>query len=198
MLNFQQKPDTDTDTDSNGNISDSRKSKDVLKKYISSSRIRKRIKKLAKKINKDYKGKSPILIGVLNGSFIFISDLARELKLELKIDFLKLSSYGAGKISSGQLTMLSELTCAIEGNDILVVEDIVDSGLSLKFLRDLILMQNPASLEFVTLLYKKGLSGLDFDIKYIGFKIPDKFVVGYGLDFAEKYRNLKAIYILKN
>jgi hypoxanthine phosphoribosyltransferase len=194
MLNFQQKPDTDTD----GNISDSRSTKAVLKKYISSSRIRKRIKKLAKKINKDYKGKSPILIGVLNGSFIFISDLARELKLELKIDFLKLSSYGAGKISSGQLTMLSELTCAIEGNDILVVEDIVDSGLSLKFLRDLILRQNPASLEFVTLLYKKGLSGLDFDIKYIGFKIPDKFVVGYGLDFAEKYRNLKAIYILKN
>jgi hypoxanthine phosphoribosyltransferase len=171
--------------------------KGKLKTYISEARIQKRVKKLARKISKDYKGKTPILIGVLNGSFIFISDLAREISIDLEIDFIKLSSYGDSKISSGQVKMLKELNCAIEGRDILVVEDIVDSGLSVKFIRDMILEQKPASLEFVTLLYKKGLSSLDFDIRYIGFKIPNKFVVGYGLDFAQKYRDLKEVYILK-
>jgi hypoxanthine phosphoribosyltransferase len=172
--------------------------KDKLKLYISSSRIQKKVKKLAKRINKDYKGRIPILVGVLNGSFIFISDLARELKVETEIDFLKLSSYGERKISSGEVKMLKELNCQIEGRDIIIVEDIVDSGISVKYIRDVILSRNPASLEFVSLLFKKGLSNLDFEIKYIGFKIPNKFVVGYGVDFAQKYRNLKHVYILKN
>jgi hypoxanthine phosphoribosyltransferase len=171
--------------------------KEKLKTYISEARIQKRVKKLARKISKDYKGRVPILIGVLNGSFILISDLSREIKVDLEIDFIKLSSYGDSKISSGEVTMLKELNCPIEGRDIIVVEDIVDSGLSLKFIRDLILSQKPASLEFVTLLFKKNLSNLDFEVKYIGFKIKNKFVVGYGLDYAQKYRNLKEIYILK-
>lgn len=171
--------------------------KGKLKTYISKARIKKRVEKLARRISKDYKGKTPILIGVLNGSFIFISDLAREIKVDLEIDFIKLSSYGDSKISSGEVKMLKELNASIQGRDIIVVEDIVDSGLSVKFMRDIILAQNPASLEFVTLLFKKGLSNLDFKIKYIGFKIPNKFVVGYGLDFAQKYRDLKEIFILK-
>jgi hypoxanthine phosphoribosyltransferase len=171
--------------------------KEKLKTYISEARIQKRVKKLARRISKDYKGRVPILIGVLNGSFILISDLSREIKVDLEIDFIKLSSYGDSKISSGEVTMLKELNCPIEGRDIIVVEDIVDSGLSLKFIRDLILSQKPASLEFVTLLFKKNLSNLDFEVKYIGFKIKNKFVVGYGLDYAQKYRNLKEIYILK-
>jgi hypoxanthine phosphoribosyltransferase len=171
--------------------------KDKLKTYISEARIQKRVKKLARKISKDYKGRVPILIGVLNGSFILVSDLSREITVDLEIDFIKLSSYGDSKISSGEVKMLKELNCAIEGRDIIVVEDIVDSGLSVKFIRDLILSRKPASLEFVTLLFKKNLSNLDFEVKYIGFKIPNKFVVGYGLDYAQKYRNLKEIFILK-
>lgn len=171
--------------------------KEKLKTYISEARIQKRVKKLARKISKDYKGRVPILIGVLNGSFILISDLSRAITVDLEIDFIKLSSYGDSKISSGEVKMLKELNCPIEGRDIIVVEDIVDSGLSVKYIRDLILSQNPASLEFVTLLFKKNISNLDFEVKYIGFKIPNKFVVGYGLDYAQKYRNLKEIFILK-
>jgi hypoxanthine phosphoribosyltransferase len=173
-------------------------SKEKLTSYIDKKRIQKKIKGLARKISGDYKGKVPIFIGVLNGSFIFISDLVRNMKVDLEIDFLKLSSYGDSTISSGDVKLLKDLNCTIEGRDIIVVEDIVDSGLSLKYMRDLILAHNPSSLEFVTLLFKKGLSNLDFNIKYIGFKIPNKFVVGYGLDYAQKYRNLSGVYILNN
>lgn len=171
--------------------------KGKLKKFISEEQIRKRVKKLARKISKDYKGKVPILIGVLNGSYILIGDLSREITVDLEIDFIKLSSYGDSKISSGEVKMLKELNCPVEGRDIIVVEDIVDSGLSVKYIRDLIMSQKPASLEFVALLHKTEVSSLDFKVKYVGFEIPNKFVVGYGLDYAQKYRNLKEVYILK-
>lgn len=171
--------------------------KSKLKEYISRSAIDKRVTELAKRITKDYKGKTPIFIGVLNGSFIFISDLIRKVKLETEVDFLKLSSYGDRKISSGNVRLLKDLNCVITDRDIIVVEDIVDSGVSIKFMRDLILNHSPASLEFATLLYKKNMSKLDFNIKYIGFNIKNEFVVGYGLDFAQRYRNLKSIYILE-
>ena len=174
------------------------KDKGKLKTYITKKQISKKVKEIAAKISKDYIDKTPILIGVLNGSYILISDLSREITVDLEIDFIKLSSYGDSKISSGNVTLLKDLNCQIEGRNIIVVEDIVDSGLSLKYIRDLILSQKPASLEFVAFLFKKGISNLDFKIKYIGYKIPNKFVVGYGLDFAQKYRNLKEIYILKN
>jgi len=172
--------------------------KSTLKPYINKNEIRKRVKRIARKIDKDYKGKVPVFIGVLNGSFIFISDLVRELKLDTEIDFLKLSSYGDSKISSGNVRLLKDLNCDIEGRDIIIVEDIIDSGLSIRYIRNLVLAHKPASLEFATLLFKKGLSNLEFDIKYIGFKIKNKFVVGYGLDYSQKYRNLKEICILKN
>lgn len=146
----------------------------------------------------DYDDKNPIFIGILNGSFIFIADLVRELGIDMEIDFLKLSSYGDTKISSGNVTLLKDLNCSIEKRHVVVIEDIIDSGISIDYIRNLILLRHPASLEFVTLLFKKDLSNLSFDIKYIGFKIPNKFVVGYGLDFAQKYRNLKSIHILHN
>ncbi len=174
----------------------SHKKKVHLEKYISRKTISGRIKKIADKINKDYKGKKPIFIGILNGSFIFLSDLIREIKIDCEIDFLKLSSYGDEKISSGNVTMLKELNCEIENRDIIIVEDIVDSGLSANFIKELVEHKKPASLRFVTLLFKKDISKLNFKIDYIGFKIDNKFVVGYGLDFAQQYRNLNAIYVL--
>jgi len=170
--------------------------KEKLKLFISSRRIRKRVAKLAKKISNDYKSKVPVFIGVLNGSFVFMSDLLREVKLETEVDFLKLSSYGDMKISAGDVRLLKDLNCSIEDRDVLVVEDIIDSGLSANFIRDLILNHRPKTLEFVTLLYKKEINKLNFKVKYSGFKIPNKFVVGYGLDHSQKYRNLKSIYVL--
>jgi len=173
-------------------------SKNGLKLYIDRLTINKRVRELADRISKDYKGKVPIFIGVLNGAFIFMSDLVRQVKLDTEIDFLKLSSYGENKISSGNVRLLKDINCPIADRDIIIVEDIIDSGLSIKFIRDLIAIQKPNSLEFASFLFKKGLSNLDFNIKYVGFKIPNKFVVGYGLDYAQKYRNLKSLYILKN
>jgi len=172
--------------------------KSKLKLYIDHRSIDKKVNELAARINKDYKGKVPIFIGVLNGSFIFLSDLLRKVDLDIEVDFLKLSSYGDNKISSGNIRLLKDLNCPIADRDIIVVEDIVDSGLSLSFIRDLISNHKPSSLEFVSFLYKKNIANLNFKIKYIGYKIPNKFVVGYGLDYAQKYRNLKSIYILNN
>ncbi len=174
------------------------KFKDNLKLFIDKKSINKRVEELADKINSDYKNKNPLFIGILNGSFIFLSDIIRKLKLDIEIDFLKVSSYGQNKISSGDVRILNELNSSIEGKDIVVVEDIIDSGCSIKYINSLILGSNPGSLEYLTLLYKKSCPNPGFDIKYTGFKIPDKFVVGYGLDYAQKYRNLKSIYILNN
>lgn len=165
--------------------------------YISYAKVQKRIKELAVRINREYKGKSPIFIGVLNGAFMFLSDLIKELKIDCEIDFLKLSSYGNKKISSGRVTLLKSLNCEIEGRDIIVVEDIIDSGLSIKYIKNIIEENNPKSLRFASLLYKKDVAKLDFKIDYIGFKITNKFVIGYGLDYAQKYRNLKGIFVLK-
>lgn len=164
--------------------------------YIPEEKIRLRVKDLAVQINKDYAGKVPIFIGVLNGSFIFFSDLIREIKVECEVDFLKLSSYGDAKISSGNVTMLKDLNCPVPGRDIIVVEDVVDSGLSIDFIKRLIMRQNPKSFRVVTLLYKTDAAKIDFPIDYVGFEIPSEFVIGYGLDFAQKVRNLKSIYRL--
>jgi len=169
-----------------------------VKLYLDRKSIDKKVQQLADRISDDYKGKNPLFVGVLNGSFIFLADLVRRVKVSCEIDFLKLSSYGSNNISSGNIVLLKDLESHVTGRDVLVVEDIIDSGLSMKFIRELIMSHKPNSLEFVSLLLKKGVSNLNFKIKYIGFKIPNKFVVGYGLDYAQKYRNLKSIYILKN
>ena len=167
-----------------------------LEVYIEESQISRRVKEIAEEINRDYAGKSPIFIGVLNGAFVFLSDLIREINIDCEIDFLKLSSYGDSQISSGDITLLKELNCEIEGQDVIIVEDIIDSGLSIKYMKSLIEKHNPSSLKIVTFLYKEETVKLDFEIDYIGFKIENKFVVGYGLDYAQKYRNLKSIYML--
>ena len=164
--------------------------------FLSEEQIRKRIKELASHINADYAGKTPIFIGILNGSFIFFADLIREITVDCEVDFLKLSSYGDAKITSGQVTLLKDLNCQVEGRDIIVVEDIVDSGLSIDFIKKLILRENPRSFRVVSLLFKKSVSKIDFPIDYVGFEIPPEFVIGYGLDYAQKLRNLRAIYRL--
>ncbi len=163
---------------------------------ISERRIKERIKVLARKLSKDYKDTVPVFIGVLNGSFIFFADLVREVSIDCEIDFLKLSSYGDAKISSGNVKLLKDLNCQVEGRDIIIVEDVIDSGLSMEYIKNLITQQNPKSFRVVTLLYKKDAVKTKMKIDYIGFSIPKDFVIGYGLDYAQRMRHLKSIYRL--
>ena len=164
--------------------------------FIPEAEIQKRVQELASEINRDYDGKTPIFIGVLNGSFIFFSDLIRQINIDCEIDFFKLSSYGDAKISSGNVKLLKDLNCQVTDRDIIIVEDIIDSGLSMDFIKKLIAKQNPRSFAVVTLLYKSDCVKIDFKVDYIGFQIPNHFVIGYGLDYAQKARNLRSIYIL--
>jgi len=163
---------------------------------LTEDQIQNRIKELAKQISSDYKSSLPVFIGVLNGSFLFMSDLIRSLTINCEIDFFKLSSYGDAKISTGNVTLLKELNCEVNDRDIIIVEDIVDTGLSLKYIEELFAEKSPNSMKVVSLLVKPGSLKYDVKIDYIGFRIPDKFVIGYGLDFAQKYRNLRGIYVL--
>jgi hypoxanthine phosphoribosyltransferase len=164
--------------------------------FIAEDAIQRRVRELAAEINRDYAGKTPIFIGVLNGSFIFFSDLIRNIEVDCEIDFFKLSSYGDAKISSGNVKLLKDLNCQVTDRDIVIVEDIIDSGLSMDFIKKLIAKQNPRSFAVVTLLYKSDCVKIDFKVDYIGFQIPNHFVIGYGLDYAQKARNLRSIYIL--
>jgi hypoxanthine phosphoribosyltransferase len=158
--------------------------------------IQARIKEIGMQISSEYSGKVPVLIGVLNGSFLFLADLIRNIGINCEIDFFKLSSYGDEKISSGKVRLIKELNCDIKGRDIIIVEDIVDSGLSIKFIEELILKENPASWKVASLLVKPNSLRYNVKIDYIGFNIPSKFVVGYGLDYGQKFRNLRSIYVL--
>ncbi len=162
--------------------------------YLSEDQIKNRVKELAARINEEYRDKVPIFIGILNGSFIFFADLIREVTIDCEVDFLKLSSYGDAKITSGQVRLLKDLNCQVTGRDIIVVEDIVDSGLSIDFMKQIVTKEKPASFRVVTLLLKKSVAKVEFPIDYVGFEIPPEFVIGYGLDYAQKVRNLKAIY----
>ena len=164
--------------------------------YLAEDEIQKRIKELAEQLSKDYKGKVPVFIGVLNGSFLFMSDIIRYMNIDCEIDFFKLSSYGDEKISSGRVKLLKELNCDVNGRDIVIVEDIVDTGLSINYIEDLFSEKKPNSMKVVSLLVKPGSLKYDVKIDYIGFDIPSKFVIGYGLDYAQKYRNLRSIYVL--
>jgi hypoxanthine phosphoribosyltransferase len=163
---------------------------------LTEDQIQQRIKELAEQISSDYKSSLPVFIGVLNGSFLFMSDLIRYLTIDCEVDFFKLSSYGDAKISSGNVKLLKELNCEVNDRDIIIVEDIVDTGLSIKYIEELFSEKSPNSMKVVSLLVKPGSLKYDVKIDYIGFKIPDKFVIGYGLDFAQKYRNLRGIYVL--
>jgi len=165
---------------------------------ITEKQIKDRIKELGKEISKEYRGKLPIFIGILNGSFMFLSDLLREITIHCEMDFLKLSSYGDEKISSGNVRTLKELNADISERHIIIVEDIVDSGLSIDYIDKLLNKYHPTSIKYVSLLVKPGSIKYDIKIDYIGFEISDQFVIGYGLDYAQKYRNLSSIYVLSN
>lgn len=163
---------------------------EVTQVVISEEQLQSRIRELGKEITADYDGRAPLLVGVLKGAFVFMADLARTIDLPIEFDFMAVASYGAATKSSGVVRIVKDLDADLTGRDVLVVEDIVDSGLTLAYLRRNLMARNPASLEVCALLVKEGLQRDDPNLKYVGFKIPPEFVVGYGLDHAEKYRNL--------
>jgi hypoxanthine phosphoribosyltransferase len=169
---------------------------EIFETLLSEDQIQNRIKELGKEISRDYEGKIPVFVGVLNGAFIFMADLIKHISINCEVDFYKLSSYGDAKISSGKVKLLKELNCDVNERDVIIVEDIVDSGLSIKYLEELFNEHNPASMRVVSLLRKPQSLKYDVKIDYIGFDIPSKFVIGYGLDYEQKYRNLKSIYVL--
>jgi hypoxanthine phosphoribosyltransferase len=136
-------------------------------------------------------------VGVLNGAIIFMADLIRQLSIECEIDFIKISSYGDKRISSGQITMIKDFSADLNSRDVIVVEDIVDSGLSINYLKKRIESMKPQSIKFVSLLVKRDGAVVPYNIEYVGFEIENKFVVGYGLDISQKYRNLNDIYQLE-
>ena len=169
----------------------------LTKGLFTEEEISKRVKELGAQIKKDYEGKDLILITVLRGAFIFMADLVRAIDTdEVEMDFMAVSSYGAQAKTSGIVRILKDLDTNIEGRNVLIVEDILDSGVTLKYLSKNIKSRNPKSLEVVTLLLKEGKQETDMRCKYIGFECEDAFVVGYGLDYAEKYRNLPYIGVL--
>lgn len=163
---------------------------------ISEESIQKRVKEVAAEISRDYEGRVPIMVGVLNGGVLFLADLIRNLSIDCEMDFIKISSYGNQRVSSGEITMIKDFSADLHGRDIIVVEDIVDSGLSVQYLKRRIQNMKPASIKFVSLLIKKGSLKVDLAIEYIGFEIENKFVIGYGLDYKQLKRNVNAIYQL--
>ena len=164
---------------------------------ISSEQIAARIAELAAEIDRDYGDKNPLFVCILKGSMFFFSDLLKALSIPAEIDFISVSSYGAGDKSTGKNNMKKDLSEPIEGRHVVLVEDIVDSGNTLAHLRDLLMTRNPASLSICTLLDKPDRRVTDVAVKYCGFVIPDEFIVGYGLDYAERYRLEKDIFVLK-
>ncbi|MEX0771218.1 MAG: hypoxanthine phosphoribosyltransferase [Balneolaceae bacterium] len=163
--------------------------------YLTEEEIRKRVIELGETLSRDFRGKDPIFIGVLNGAFVFLSDLIRALTIPCEIDFIKLSSYGDEKISSGQVTELKGIDADLRDRHVILVEDIVDTGLSLEYLTGRLNGSGFASLTTVTLLHKHEATKHEVLPDYVGFKLPNLFIIGYGLDFAQKGRNLPQIYI---
>lgn len=170
--------------------------KDFEKVLIDEKKLQKRIKELADEISRDYAGKKPLFIGILKGSVFFITDLLRYLTIPAQMDFMAVSSYGAGTKSSGEVKVLKDLSAPISGKDVIIVEDIVDSGNTLSYLKRLLVSRNPASIKICTLLDKPDRRKTDVVTDYSGFVIPDEFVVGYGLDYDEDYRQCPEVYVL--
>ena len=170
---------------------------DIERVLFTEQELKDRVAEIAAQIDRDYAGKEPMLISVLRGSFIFMADLVRSITLPCTVDFMAVSSYGAGTTSSGQVKITKDLSESIEGRDIIVVEDILDSGNTLSYLFQLLQARHPASVRLCTLLDKPSRRTKPVTADYTGFNVEDLFVVGYGLDYAEKYRNLPYIGILK-
>ena len=162
---------------------------------LNPEQIRKKVEELGEQITKDYQGKDLILVGILKGSIVFMADLIRAIDLPIIIDFISVASYGSGMESSGIVRLLHDLTKPIEGKDVLLVEDIVDTGLTLEYLQENLTTRHPGSIKICAFLDKKEARNKDIDLKidYVGFEVPDRFLVGYGLDYNEQYRNLPFI-----
>ncbi|HET9961202.1 MAG TPA: hypoxanthine phosphoribosyltransferase [Nitrospiraceae bacterium] len=157
---------------------------------VTQEQMRTRIRELGRQIASDYAGKDLVLLGVLKGAYAFYADLARAIRIPLRVDFIVVTSYGTRSKSSGKVKLVSDLTEPIAGKDVLLVEDIVDSGLTVNYLLKALAKRKPRSLKVCTLLSKPERRTIDVELQYVGFKIPNKFVVGYGLDYQQKYRNL--------
>ncbi|MFT8312778.1 MAG: hypoxanthine phosphoribosyltransferase [Clostridium sp.] len=170
---------------------------DIKEVLFTEGQIRDKIKEIGKKISTDYREKDLILIGILKGSVMFMSDLMKEITIPCSMDFMAVSSYGNSTESTGKVKILKDLDFSVEGKDILIIEDIIDSGITLAYLKEYLYSKKPNSLEISTLLNKPERRKINIEAKYTGFNVPDAFLVGYGLDFAEKYRNLPYIGILK-
>ena len=166
---------------------------DVL---VSTEDLERRVRELGEEISRDYSGRDLLLIGVLKGAVPFLADLMRELTIDCEVDFMAVSSYGSATDSSGVVRILKDLDAAIEGRDVLVVEDIIDSGLTLHYLMKNLKARNPASLEVCALLTKPERRRVEMPIRYVGFEIPDRFAIGYGLDHGQRYRNLRYVAVL--
>ena len=170
---------------------------DIEEVLITAQEIEDKISGLAKLITEAYRDKDLLLVGVLKGAFVFMADLAREIQLPVEFDFMAVSSYGSSTKSSGVVRILKDLDYEITGRHVLLVEDIIDSGLTISYLLRYLEARGPKSLEICSLFWKKGEQAVPLDVRYPGFEIPPVFVVGYGLDYAEKYRNLSYIGVLK-
>ncbi|HBQ58870.1 MAG TPA: hypoxanthine phosphoribosyltransferase [Balneolaceae bacterium] len=167
-----------------------------FKIFITKEQIDERMNQLGSQLDRDFEGKRPIFIGILNGAFIFLSDLMRHVSITCEVDFMKLSSYGDEKVSSGQVTELKHIDAKIEDRHVILVEDIVDTGLSMNYMVERIKENSPTSVSVCTLLHKKAATKYEVQLDYVGFEIPDAFVLGYGLDYAQEGRNLSQIYVL--
>ncbi len=170
---------------------------DISEVLFSEAQLKERIAELGQQLSEDFSGKNPLVICVLKGAFIFMGDLIRNMSIPLEIDFMAVSSYGAASKSSGVVKINKDLDVPVEGRDLIIVEDITDSGLTLQFLQDVLRRKKANSISVVALFDKPARRKVDIKADYVGFLLPDEFIVGYGLDYAEKYRNLPYVGILK-
>lgn len=170
---------------------------DIKEILLSEQQIGAKVSELGARITKDYQGKNPLIVSVLKGSYVFMADLTRKIETECTIDFMVVSSYGKGAKSSGEVQIIKDIETKIEGRDLLIVEDILDSGVTLNYLMKVLKARGANSIRLCTLLSKPERRKVEIEIDYLGFEVPDEFVVGYGLDYAERYRNLPYIGILK-
>lgn len=165
---------------------------------VSSEEIQEKVRQFGERITEDYRGENLLLVGILRGAFVVMGDLIRQIALPCEVDFMEVSSYGTGTSSSGVVRILKDLEEDITGRHVLIVEDIIDTGLTLAYLGSSLLTRKPASLEIFTLLTKPSRRQVELDVKYVGFEVPDVFVVGYGIDYAGYYRNLPDIRAIKS
>ncbi|MBR2480542.1 MAG: hypoxanthine phosphoribosyltransferase [Clostridia bacterium] len=170
---------------------------DLAKILISKEEIEKRVKEIGAEITRDYEGESVLMVGILRGAVVFFSELVKNVDLDVRFDFMVVSSYGSGSTSSGEVRIIKDISQPIEGKNVLIIEDIIDTGNTLKNLKRMLLTRNPKSLKIVSLLDKPSRRKVEMEGDYVGFVVPNEFVVGYGLDYDEKYRNLPEIGVLK-